>query len=97
MARIQAGCHTAYALMGVGPYGLNDVSLEISVHMVKVYVLPTISHELEMMSLSGQDYEALEKHHRTRLRCIQHLPTSTATQAIYLLISRSPFRSLHHK
>ena len=96
-ARIQTGRRTAYALMGAGLHGLNGVSPEVSVHMVNIYVLPTISHGLETLHLPEQDYQSLEKHHKTLLRCLQHLPTATATQAIYLLTGSIPFRALHHK
>jgi hypothetical protein len=95
-ARIQTGRRTAYSMMGAGFHGLNGISPEVSMHLLQVYVMPTILYGLEALKLSDSDIVRLEKNLQSYLRQIQHLPTSTARPALYLLSGCLPAEAQYH-
>jgi hypothetical protein len=95
--RIQIGRRTAYSLMGAGLHGLNGVSPGIAVRLLKVYVLPAVLYGLEALVLQEKDIIPLEKAFRTQLWQVQHLPSSTAIPAVYLLAGCLPIEALYHQ
>ena len=92
---INARC-AMYSLMGAGLHGLNGVGPEVAIMQYNIYVLPTLLYGLEALHLTDKDIEELSKFHRTNLRCIQHLPRSTAIPAIHLLSGSPPIKALIH-
>ena len=92
--RIQKARRVAYSLMGAGFYGLNGVGPEIAAIQYETYVIPTLLYGLEALILDSNDIADLEKYHRACLRQIQHLPKSTASAAVYLLIGIPPIEAL---
>ena len=96
-AKITTSRRAAYALMGAGLHGLNGISPEISTAMVNTYIKPILMSGLDALCLGEKDYELLESHHLKLLRSIQHLPTSTAKPALYLLSGSLPLEATHHQ
>jgi hypothetical protein len=94
--RIRAGRRTVYSLMGAGLHGLNGVGPKTARKLIDCYVLPVILHGLEALCLSEQDCLPLENYYRNLLRQIQHLPSSTAKPAVYLLMGCIPITGLLH-
>ena len=89
-ARIINARRAMYSLMGAGLHGLNGVGPEVAIVQYNTYVLPTLLYGLEALHLIYKDIEELSKFHRMNLRCIQHLPRSTAIPAIHLLSGPPP-------
>ena len=95
-SRIQSSTRAAYSLMGAGLHGLNGVGPKVSLQMISIYIVPILTYGLEALILKDQDYEALEKHYRSLLRNIQHLPENTAIPAVYMLLGCTPIRGQIH-
>ena len=95
-ARIQDARRAAYSLMGAGLCGLNGSGAEVSIMLYTTYVVPTLLYGLEALVLSEKETERLEMFHRRNLRHILHLPTSTASPAIYLLTGCAPVEAMLH-
>lgn len=94
--RICIGRRTAYSLMGAGLHGLNGVGPKTARKLIDCYILPAMLHGLEALSLSERDCLPLENHYRSLLRQVQHLPCSTASPAVYLLMGSLPVTGLIH-
>jgi hypothetical protein len=94
--RVQTARRAAYSLMGAGFHGLNGTGPEIATLQYKTYVLPTLLYGLQALVLKDSELEILSSYHRTNLRCIQHLPRSTAIPALYLLLGVLPIKALVH-
>ena len=73
--------------------GLCGAGPEIALAQYKQYVLPTLLYGLEAIVLEENNLNKLELYHRRNLRFIQHLPKSTATPAIYLLLGTLPIEA----
>jgi hypothetical protein len=95
-SRIQTGRRVAYALMGAGLHGLNGVSPEVSMTLIKMYVLPAVMYGLDAMELGTGAYRELHAFQKNLLRQVQHLPHATAVPAIYLLSGCLPLEAVHH-
>ena len=91
--RINSARNACYAMRDAGLHGLNGAGPEIAMAQYAHYVLPTLLYGLEALVIKGDCLEELEKYHRKNLRYIQHLPQSTATPAIYLLLGALPIEA----
>ena len=85
-----------YSLAGAGLYGFNGVGPKVSLHLLKIYIVPILIYGLEALVLTRGDYQHLEKFYKTALRRIQHLPENTANPAIYLLLGCIPVEGQIH-
>ena len=90
LARIKTARRAAYAMMGAGLHGLNGLNPSVSMKLIETYILPRLLYGLDAMITSDTDISSIEKYYRTLLRQIQHLPTNTANEAIYLLVGALP-------
>ena len=95
--RIKSGRRTAYALFGSGYHGLNGLPPIISTRMVSLFVTPVMLHSLEALILKNGELELLEIQFRKMLRCLQHLPESTALPAVYLLLGCLPIQAQYEQ
>ena len=95
-SRIKTGRRTSFKLMGAGMYGFNGISPAVSISIVNIYVTPAVMHSLESLILEDADYATLEVYYRKQLRQLQHLPQSTANEAVYLLLGVLPMQAQHH-
>ena len=91
--RIKTGRSSAYAIFGSGYHGLNGLPPSISTRMVLLFVTPVMLHSLEALILQNGELELLEIQFRKMLRCLQHLPESTALPAVYLLLGCLPIQA----
>ena len=71
-------------------HGLNGVGPEIANLQFITYVIPVLLYGLETLVLTKPEMETLVKYHKKCLKCIQHLPQSTADPACYLLLGVLP-------
>ncbi len=94
--RIKIARSTAYKLLGAGLHGLNGTGPEVGKHLWNTYVTPRLKYGLETLVLSSTEMVKLETYHHTNLRIMQALPTSTAKEAIYLLLGVPPFEAQLH-
>ena len=95
--RVKRARQTSYSLMGAGLHGLNGAGPTVSMIQYTTYVVPTLLYGLEALVLHADDIQHLEKFHRKCLRYIQHLPQSTATCALYLLLGVLPIEAQLHR
>ena len=82
--------------MGVGMHGLNGTGLKVSMQLWKIYVLPAIIHNLEALILDNAEIKILQSYQTTFLQQVQHLPSSTANPALYLLSGEIPIEAHIH-
>ena len=94
--RVKAGRRACYALMGAGMHGLNGVGPKVALRLWDIYVQPVLLHNLEATIYSESDIEPMEAYHKSILRQLQHLPTSTAIPALYLLTGQVPLSAQLH-
>ena len=85
---VKTGCHTANSPMEAGIYGLNGISLAISIALVDIYVTDAMMHSLEALILQKQ-YQILDNSYQNLLQQIQYLPQCTAMAVIYPLLDKS--------
>ena len=95
-SRIKGSRRSVYSLAGAGMYGYNGVGPRVTYQMIKTYIIPILTYGLEAVILQEVDYRELETFYKTLLRQIQHLPESTATPAIYLLLGSITLEGLIH-
>ncbi|CAG2234184.1 unnamed protein product [Mytilus edulis] len=95
--RIQTARKTVYALMGAGLHGLNGLNPKVSMHLVKIYVLPRLLYGLDSIILSVSDMKLLSVYYTKLLKQIHHLSKHTATYAVYLLLGQIPVEAELHK
>ncbi len=96
-ARISSARRAAYALMGAGFHGLNGISPRISSKLMDTYVTPVLLNSTEALLLSHAEINKLEDYYRSTLKRLQHLPNSTATPAVYLLLGALPIQAQIHR
>jgi hypothetical protein len=95
--RITTARRTAYSLMGAGLHGLNGVNPDTSKMLWELYVTPALLHGLEALCITEKDYTQIENFYRENIKCYQHLPSSTANAASYLLVGATPVTGQLHK
>jgi hypothetical protein len=76
--RISLARKTVYALMGTGLHGVNGLSPVVSLHIIKIYVVPRLLYGLDAAVLARKQREEINNYYRNLLRMIQGLPKSTA-------------------
>lgn len=83
-----------YSLLGTGVHGMNGIHPEVSLQLWKVYAIPRLAYGLEVLRLSEANWTQLEICQRKILRNILHLPSSTASVALYLISGVLPIQAL---
>ena len=94
--RIKSARRAAYSLMGAGMHGLNGTGPEVALIQYSTYVLPTLLYGLEALNINEAETNILAAFHRKNIRCLLHLPKSTAIPALYLLSGMLPIEALIH-
>jgi hypothetical protein len=79
--------------MGTGLHGVNGLSPAVSLHIIKIYAIPRLLYGLDATVLSRKQRDELNGYYRNLLRMIQGLPTSTAKEAIFLLLGELPLEA----
>ncbi|CAC5381939.1 unnamed protein product [Mytilus coruscus] len=91
--RITTARKTVYSLMGAGLHGLNGVNPKVSVHLIKIYVIPRLLCGSDVISLSNTDIQKMELFFRQLL----DLPKRTSIAATLLLLGRIRIEGEIHK
>ena len=91
--KLSVGIRTAYALMGSGLHCLNGLHPCVSLHIYNTYIIPRMISGLESVVISKKDMKQLETYHRKFLKCIQNLPSNTASCAVYTLMGALPIEA----
>ena len=81
-------------ILGAGMSGYYGSRPYIARELYKTYVLPVLLYGLEAFFLNDDEVRALKVYHRDNLRCIQHLPKSTANSSVHQLIGIPPIEAL---
>ena len=87
---IQTARRTKYAHLRSGFHGTNGLHPQIACKIYKIYVIPKLIYELEILPLNKENMEQLEVFHRKSLRHIQSLPDRTSNPAVLLLLGALP-------
>ena len=95
-SRISAARRTVMSLLGAGLRGYYGTGPYAGALKYKTYVLPILIYGLEVLVLSTTEIKILEKYHRQNIRCLLHLPTSTAVEALHFLSGIPPIEGEIH-
>ena len=85
--RISTARMTSYALMGAGLHGLNGLNPKVSIHIIRIYVIPRLTYGLETIRIAAADLTAINMYFKRLLKQIQHLPKRTLDAATYIFIT----------
>ncbi|CAH1802944.1 unnamed protein product, partial [Owenia fusiformis] len=88
--RISTARNTMYALMGASLHGHNGLSIQASIKLWSIYVLPRLTYGLETLILHKTDMEKLNCFQRKTLRQLQGIPERTPNAATLLLTGQIP-------
>ena len=94
--RVKTGRRATYSLMGAGLHGLNGCGVKTCLQLYRIYTIPAMLHNLDALIIEDSEFKEIEDFHKMFLRQIQHLPTSTATPALYLLTGELPVIAQMH-
>lgn len=94
--KIDMASRAAYSLMGSGLHGTDGCDPKTSLHLLNTYVTPVLLFGLEAVILRRKDITNLDTYYKKMLRCIQGLPDTTATEALYLLSGVLPIEAQLH-
>ena len=92
MQKVQLGKRTTciYSLMGAGFYGGSGLNPVVSAHLWKIYVIPRVIYDLEVLSCILSDVQSLESCSVIQKNTIAVLPRSTAIVAVNCLLGIRP-------
>ena len=92
--KIKAARSCTFSLKNAGYYGLSGTGAQSTILKYRTIVLPTLLYGLEALVLDSSELQPLTAYHRQTLRCIQHIPKSTAVPAIHFLSGVPPIEAL---
>ena len=95
--RISTSRKALYAMMGSGLHGANGLNPQVSLHLIRVYVLPRLIYGLDVIRMTAKDTALLTAYHKKLLKQIQHLPDRASDAASYLLLGEAPLEAEIHK
>ena len=96
-AKLASGRSALYSLMGAGLHGVNGLNPMVSIHILKIYIIPIMTHGLEAMILPQKCIESLESSFRRTLRQLQSLPDRVENCAVYVLLNVFPLEATVHR
>ncbi len=94
--KISSARRTAYFLSNVGLHGCKGQDDTTSMDLTRTYVSPCLLHGLEAVVLNKSQMQEIESFYSRLLRQAQGLHESTATEAIYLLMTLLPVEAISH-
>jgi hypothetical protein len=83
--------------MGAGLHGLNGLNPKVSIHIIRIYVIPRLIYGLETIRIAAADLTGINMYFKRLLKQIQHLPERTSDAATYLLHGQIPITGEIHK
>ncbi|CAC5359503.1 unnamed protein product [Mytilus coruscus] len=95
--RIGTARRATCAMMGAGLHGANGLNPCVSLHLIRIYIVPRLTYGLESIRLAAKDLTSITKYHKRLLKQLQHLPDKAADSASYLLLGEPPIKAEIHK
>lgn len=89
-ANVKKARRTCYSLMSAGFHGHNGLNPETTLHLTRIYVLPTLLYGLEILVPKGKHLQILDNYLKSLLKQQLHLPKSTADPVIFILSGLLP-------
>ena len=90
--RIKLGRRTMYTLFRAGMHGMNGINPASSYKLWQIHICSRMLHSLEALVTPKSQIDKLERYQRNMLKRIQHLPQSTSSSAIHLLLGAMPIQ-----
>ena len=94
---IEKARRSMYSLLSSGLHGDNGLDPATSIHLTKVYVIPTLLYGLEIVQLNKTQILKLERFQKKILKQILSVPTNTSDAAIYMLSGLLPVEGAIHR
>ncbi len=91
--RVSTARRTSYSLIGAGLHGLNGLCPTVSLHMIRIFIIPRLIYGLESIRLTPKDMDTIVLYFKRLLKQIQHLPTRTSDAASYLVLGQLPINA----
>ncbi|VDI04539.1 Hypothetical predicted protein [Mytilus galloprovincialis] len=95
--RISTARRATYAMMGAGLHGINGLNPCVSLHLIRIYIIPRLTYGLEAIRLAAKDLTTINQYYKRLLKQIQHLPDKAADSACYLLLGEPPIKAEIHR
>ena len=95
-ARVRSARRATFDLLGLGYHGFTGTGPQVAAMKYRQFIQPILLYGLEALVLSKTDRDILASYHRETLRCIMHIPKSSAIPAIHLLIGMPPIEATLH-
>ena len=95
--RISSARKAVYAMMGAGLHGINGLNPLVSMHLIKIYIIPRLVYGLDVVRLTIKDMNSLMTYFKRLLKQIQHLPDRTSDSATYMMLGEPPIIAEIHK
>jgi len=87
-----------YSLLSAGLHGETGLDPVTSIHLLKVYIIPTLLYGLEIVHLNKTQILKLERFQKKILKQVLSVPTNTSDAAVYMLSGLLPVEgSIHRK
>ena len=83
--------------MGAGLHGLNELNPKVSIHIIRIYVIPRLTYGLETIRIAAADLTAINMYFKRLLKQIHHLPERNSDAATYLLLGQIPITGEIHQ
>lgn len=91
--RIASARRTSYSLMGAGLHGLNGLCPTVTIHMIRIFIIPRLIYGLESIRINTKDIDNIISYFKRLLKQIQHLPKTTSDAATYLVLGQLPINA----
>ena len=95
-SRIKSARRATFELLDTGFHGWNGTGPEVAVAKFTSFLQPILTYGLEAVVMTKADFNMLATYQREVLRCIMHMPKSTAIPAIYFLLGLLPVEGRIH-
>ena len=93
---IKKARRTAYSLMSAGFHGNNGLDPSTSIHILKTYVIPTITYGLEVLIPDKKNITRLDCFFKKLLKQILSLPQNVADPVPYIISGLIPIKGQIH-
>jgi len=93
---IKKARRTAYSLMSAGFHGNNGLDPSTSIHILKTYVIPTITYGLEVLIPDKKNITRLDCFFKKLLKQILSLPQNVADPVPYIISGLIPIEGQIH-
>ena len=93
---IKKARRTAYSLMSAGFHGNNGLDASTCIHILKIYIIPTLLYGLEIIIPDKRNMEKLEQYLKKTTKQILSLPQNVPETVPYILSGLIPIEGQIH-